>query len=136
MNPPASVDHIDAHDHRFDRATHVIQSVGRFARWQVLSHSKHELPFNHRDVAKLGKLKDAEREHRKGRPVRTGEVGRVLDKVESGAGQGAAASWEDALRGIWESALRLNELLHVSWDISGTIQPVWKKGRLDRKTHA
>ena len=34
------------------------------------------------------------------------------------------------MRGLWESALRLNELLHVSWDISGTIQPVWKKGRL------
>lgn len=54
----------------------------------------------------------------------------MLDNVESVTGQGAAVSWWYALRGLWESALRLNELMHVSWDIPGTTQPVWKRGRL------
>ena len=83
-----------------------------------------------KEVPKLRKVKVAKLKHMKGRPITTEEFERMLDKVESVTGQGAAASWEYTLRGLWESALRLNELLHVSWDISGTIQPVWKKGRL------
>ena len=81
-----------------------------------------------KEVPKLRKAKVAKLKHMKGRPITTEEFERMLDKVESVTGQGAAASWEYTLRGLWESALRLNELLHVSWDISGTIQPVWKKG--------
>jgi integrase len=33
------------------------------------------------------------------------------------------------LRGLWDSALRLDELMHVSWDRPGTIRPVWKDGQ-------
>jgi integrase len=45
-------------------------------------------------------------------------------------GDEAAGSWRYLLRGLWESALRLDELMHVSWDIPGTIRPVWKDGKL------
>ena len=34
------------------------------------------------------------------------------------------------LRGLWESALRINELMSVSWDKPGTIRPRWKDGTL------
>ena len=44
-------------------------------------------------------------------------------------GDEAAESWRHVLRGLWESALRLDELMHVSWDSPGTIRPVWQKGR-------
>jgi integrase len=39
-------------------------------------------------------------------------------------------SWQHVLRGLWESALRLDELMHVAWDIPGYIVPEWKPGRL------
>ena len=45
-------------------------------------------------------------------------------------GQQAADSWKHVLRGLWESALRLEELMNVSWDKHGTIRPIWKKGQL------
>ena len=32
------------------------------------------------------------------------------------------------LRGIWESGLPIDELMHVSWDNAKEIGPVWKKG--------
>ena len=45
-------------------------------------------------------------------------------------GERATESWRYLLRGLWESALRLDELMHVSWDIPGTIRPVWRNGQL------
>jgi len=45
-------------------------------------------------------------------------------------GQPVAESWMYVLRGLWESALRLDEMMHVSWDTSETIRPTWKPGQL------
>jgi len=44
-------------------------------------------------------------------------------------GEQAADSWRYVLRGIWESGLRLDELMHVSWDDANEIQPVWQDDR-------
>jgi len=74
---------------------------------------------------KVGKFKAM-----KGRPIATEEFERMLDKTESVVGELAAPTWNYLLRGLWESALRLEELMHVSWDIPGTITPVWRRGAL------
>jgi integrase len=39
-----------------------------------------------------------------------------------------APSWRYVLRGLWESALRLDELMHMAWDKPGYIVPEWKRG--------
>jgi integrase len=41
-----------------------------------------------------------------------------------------APPWRHLLRGLWESALRLDELMNFSWDIPNTIHPEWVRGRL------
>ncbi|QDU92727.1 Tyrosine recombinase XerC [Lignipirellula cremea] len=54
----------------------------------------------------------------------------MLDKTASIVGEEAAKSWRYLLRGLWESALRVDELMHVSWDEENTIRPIWKPGKL------
>ena len=54
----------------------------------------------------------------------------MLTETVMVTGEQAAASWRYVQRGLWQSALRIDELMHVSWDIPGTIQPEWKRGRL------
>jgi integrase len=62
----------------------------------------------------------------KGRPITTEEFERMLAscgkvcKVDPD-------SWKYLLRGSWESGLRLNEAMHLSWDVDGTIIPVWPR---------
>jgi hypothetical protein len=51
--------------------------------------------------------------------------------ISSVVGEAGAESWKHVLRGLWESALRLDELMRVSWDQKGSIRPRWKEG-----THA
>jgi len=76
-------------------------------------------------VVKVSKLK-----HMKGRPLVAEEFERMLDVTPRVVGNAGAESWRFVLRGLWESALRIGELMSVSWDIPGTICPVWKRGRL------
>jgi integrase len=61
----------------------------------------------------------------KGRPITAEEFERMLAKVRSVVGEAAAPSWTFLLRGLWESALRLDEAMSLSWDIPYTIRPVW-----------
>jgi integrase len=70
---------------------------------------------------KVGKLKAM-----KGRPISDAEFQRMLTSTEDVVGEEAAESWKHVLRGLWTSALRIDELMHVSWDIPNTIQPIWK----------
>ncbi|HEY2411071.1 MAG TPA: site-specific integrase [Pirellulaceae bacterium] len=74
---------------------------------------------------KVGKMKVM-----KGRPITEVEFKRMLQKVPDVVGEKASQSWKYLLWGLWQSALRLNELMHVSWDIPGTIRPIWKKDSL------
>lgn len=78
---------------------------------------------------KLRKIKTAKQKAMKGRPITAAEFQRMLDATARVVGDEAAESWKHVLRGLWESALRLDELMHVSWDKSGSIRPVWKVGK-------
>lgn len=79
---------------------------------------------------KLRKLKTSKLKVMKGRPITTEEFQRMLNATEGVVGTVAKDSWKFLLRGLWESALRLDEIMHVSWDRPGTIRPVWKKEQL------
>ena len=41
-----------------------------------------------------------------------------------------AESWRHVLNDLWKSGLRIEELMHVSWDDDNEIRSVWQKGRL------
>lgn len=64
----------------------------------------------------------------KRRPITKDEFQRMLNAVSDVVGESIAESWTHVLRGLWESALRINELLSVSWDKPGTIRPKWTDG--------
>jgi integrase len=66
----------------------------------------------------------------KGRPIALEEFERMLAKVPSIVGKEAADSWRYLLWGLWESALRLDELLHVHWTDERSIVPKWNRGSL------
>ena len=66
----------------------------------------------------------------KGRPITAIEFKRMLDATAVVVGEEAADSWKYILRGLWESALRIEELMHVSWNKPRTIRPVWQDGLL------
>ncbi len=81
-------------------------------------------------VPKIRKVKTAKIRAAKGRPITLEEFERMLDIVPKVVGDVAAPSWLYLLRGLWESALRLDELMHVSWDDRNAICPEWPKRRL------
>ena len=51
----------------------------------------------------------------------------MLEVTVQIVGEEAADSWRFVLRGIWNSALRIDELMHLSWDLPGTVRPVWRE---------
>lgn len=77
---------------------------------------------------KLRKIKTSKQKTMKGRPVTKVEFQAMLNAVASVVGDDAAESWKYVLRGLWESALRINELMSVSWDKQGAIRPRWQSG--------
>lgn len=81
-------------------------------------------------VPKIELVSIEEADDMKGRPIGGEEVDRLLAAVPKVVGDLAADSWRYLLRGVLASGLRLNELLNISWDISHTIQPIWRKGAL------
>lgn len=78
---------------------------------------------------KLRKIKTPKQKVMKGRPITPEEFQLLLNVTEKVVGPAALDSWRYLLRGLWESALRLDELMHVSWDQVGTIRPIWKENR-------
>lgn len=78
---------------------------------------------------KLRKIKTPKQKAMKGRPITADEFQKMLDATAKVVGEDAAESWKHVLRGLWQSALRLDELMHVSWDKTGTIRPIWKEGK-------
>lgn len=79
-------------------------------------------------VPKVRKVKVSKLRHMKGRPITTEEFERMLTVTKIEVGAAAANSFKYLLRGLWESALRLDELLHVSWDDPTAIMPSWNRG--------
>lgn len=82
------------------------------------------------NAPRIRKLKVPKMKVMKGRPISEKEFKQMLNSTPGEVGEEASASWCHLLRGLWESALRLDEIMHVSWDIPGTIRPVWKDGQL------
>ena len=78
---------------------------------------------------KIRKLKVSKSKVMKGRPITEQEFKLMLEKTGEVVGEEAAPSWQYLLRGLWESALRLSELMHVSWDQAGAIRPQWPAGK-------
>lgn len=79
---------------------------------------------------KIRKIKTPKLKVMKGRPITETEFKKMLEATAGVVGDEAAESWKHVLRGLWESALRLEEMMHVSWDLPATIRPVWKDGQL------
>lgn len=80
------------------------------------------------NAPKVRKLKTSKQKSMKGRPITKDEYQRMLNAVSDVVGESVAESWTHVLRGLWESALRINELMSVSWDKPGAIRPRWKDG--------
>jgi integrase len=81
-------------------------------------------------VPKVRKLKLSKLRQMKGRPLVGEEFDRMLAAVKTEVGADAAPSWKYALRGAWESGLRLGELMHLHWSDERYIVPHWKRGAL------
>jgi integrase len=81
-------------------------------------------------VPEIRKIKTSKRRQMKGRPIALEEFERMLAKVKDEVGTEAEASWKYVLRGLWESGLRLDELMHVHWSNEHYIVPQWKRGAL------
>jgi integrase len=81
-------------------------------------------------VPKLRKVKVAKLRQMKGRPLTPKEFKSMLKAVAGVVGIDAAPSWKYLLRALWESALRLDEVMHLHWSDSRYIVPRWKRGEL------
>ena len=83
-------------------------------------------------IAVVPKLQKLEVEEvMKGRPITGEEFERMLDATPKIVGQSVAASWQLALRILWESGFRVGDLMNFSWDDERHIHPVWtnRKGQ-------
>jgi integrase len=81
-------------------------------------------------VPKIRKIKTSKQKSMKGRPISVDEFQKMLEATAGVVGELVAESWKHVLRGLWESALRLDELMHLSWDKPRTIRATWKEGQL------
>ena len=61
----------------------------------------------------------------KGRPITTEEFERMLEATSVVVGASSAPSWKFALRVLWESGLRVIDLMDFTWDEEHHIHPVW-----------
>jgi integrase len=80
-------------------------------------------------VPRLPRIKTSKLKAMKGRPITGEEFERILRCVPDVVGEEAAESYRHVLQGLWTSGLRIGELMTVSWDIPGTITPLWRKRR-------
>jgi integrase len=59
----------------------------------------------------------------KGRPISQEEFQRMIEATIGVIKMGTDDEWQTLLRGLWESGLRLGELLGMSWDDAKSIRP-------------
>ena len=76
-------------------------------------------------MPKVSKLR-----HMKGRPLTLEEFERMVLMTPRVVGTEVAESWQYVLRGLWESGLRVGELMQTHWEDEQQIRPVWQRGRL------
>lgn len=77
-------------------------------------------------VPKIRKVKTAKLRAAKGRPITSDEFQRMLNYTAIVVGKSSAESWRFLLRGLWNSGLRLEELMNVSWTDDSAIRPIWE----------
>ncbi|WP_417739164.1 tyrosine-type recombinase/integrase [Rosistilla oblonga] len=77
---------------------------------------------------KTPRIKVSKRKAMKGRPITEVEFAAMLEATSTVVGDEATESWKRFLHGLWESALRIEELMNVSWDGAGAIVPQWTDG--------
>ena len=107
------------------RSPHTVKGyIGCILAALSWAHLQDWLPM----APKIRKLKTAKLKGMKGRPITELEFEGLLQATATVVGDSATESWKHVLRGLWTSALRLDELMHVSWDKAGTIRPVWGQG--------
>ena len=107
------------------RSPHTVKGyIGCILAALSWAHLQDWLPM----APKIRKLKTAKLKGMKGRPITELEFEGLLQATATVVGDAATESWKHVLRGLWTSALRLDELMHVSWDKAGTIRPVWGQG--------
>ncbi|MBO53327.1 MAG: hypothetical protein CMJ69_21430 [Planctomycetaceae bacterium] len=79
---------------------------------------------------KILKIKTSKLRAMRGRPLTGEEFDRLLAVVPTVVGDDAAQSWRFLLRGLWESALRIGEAMHLHWTDANEILPQWRPRRL------
>jgi len=75
-------------------------------------------------------IKVSKRKAMKGRPITEVEFKAMLAVTSAAVGDEAAESWKRLLHGLWESTLRIEEWMNVSWDREGAIIPQWTEGEI------
>ncbi|QDT74026.1 tyrosine-type recombinase/integrase [Lacipirellula limnantheis] len=79
-------------------------------------------------VPRIKRLKTSKLKAMKGRPLTASEFAAMLRATRGVVGVEAARSWRLLLRGLWESGLRLGELLAVHWSDPRYIVPTFGEG--------
>ncbi len=113
---------------RGPRSPHTVKSY-MVAVLTALNWARDEMQWL-QSVPKVRKVKVSKLKHAKGRAICEEEFDRVLEKVKDVVGAEAEESWKYLLRGLWESSLRIDELLHLHWSDGQYIVPQWSKGKL------
>jgi integrase len=72
----------------------------------------------------------------KGRPVSGEEFERMIAATPAVVGEGAAPSWTFTLKVLWESAFRIDDVMHFSWDDLEQIHPIRPRLRSQHPTIA
>ncbi len=81
------------------------------------------------EAPRIRRIKVAKFKAMKGRPLTADEFKLMLAAVAPVVGEKAATSWKYVLRGLWDSGLRMDELMHVSWSNPSMIMPTWHESR-------
>jgi integrase len=81
-------------------------------------------------VPKVRKVKVSKLRQMRGRAITEREFRKLLAKVAGEVGAEAAPSWKYLLRGLWESGLRLGELMNLHWSDESYIVPMWGRRSL------
>ena len=80
-------------------------------------------------VPSIKRVKVSKLKQMKGRPLTAAEFDAMIEATVKVTGERVEGSWHSVLNGLWESGLRLGELLSMTWDQPNTIRPVWQRGQ-------
>jgi len=112
---------LDGRHGRYEtRSPHTVNSIVRVALAFLRFCQKRGLVESVPIVDKLA-VDDA----MKGRPISEQEFRLMLEQTGTVVGGSSAESWRFALSVLWESGLRVGDLVNFSWDDPRHIRPIW-----------